>query len=239
MTLRSLQRRAVLLSFGFLLPMGAWAGPATPTCADLATDPAWGLAGNPVISGLSAVITPATAQNAAYCQVNFTDHTLVGAEYGYLPEQTSKFRIRVGLPLNDNDGGAGGVQGAWNGKIQSLGNGGFAGQVTGVTSATNARYVGTGTDTGHNSSITNPLPNPNAPPANVQVPPSESGAAFGLNPDGTLNLGRIMDWAWRGQHHANLWGPCAAAGRAGLRASSVRSYRRAQWQRPASSDRHP
>ncbi len=80
------------------------------------------------------------------------------------------------------------------------------GRVTGVTSATNTGYVGTGTDTGHNSSITNSAPNPNAPPATVQVPPSESGAAFGLNPDGTVNYGRIRDYGWRGQHHANLWG---------------------------------
>src|SRR4029450_4360582 len=114
--------------------------------------------------------------------------------------------MRVGLPLNADDGGTGGVQGAWNGKIQTLGNGGFAGTVTAVTSATNTGYVGTGTDTGHNSSITSSIPNPNPPPATVQVPPSESGATFGLNPDGTVNYGRIMDYGWRGQHHANVWG---------------------------------
>src|SRR4029434_8053964 len=108
-----------------------------PTCADLAANPAWGLANNPSITGLTAVVTPAAGANAAYCQVNFTDVTLVGPEFGYLPGQSSKFRIRVGLPLNSNDGGTGGVQGAWNGKIQTLGNGGFAGSVTGVTGATN------------------------------------------------------------------------------------------------------
>ena len=37
--------------------------------------------------------------------------------------------------MNANDGGAGGVEGAWNGRILTLGNGGFAGGVTGVTSA--------------------------------------------------------------------------------------------------------
>ena len=184
----------------------AWTGPPTPTCSDLATNPAWGLAGNPSIANLTAEITPPSGASVAYCQLNFTDQTLVGPEFGYLPGQTSKFRIRVGLPLNENDAGTGGVQGAWNGKIESLGNGGFAGSVTGVTSATNAGYVGTGTDTGHNSSITNPIPNPNPPPATVQAPPSENGAAFGLNPDGTVNYGRIMDYGWRGQHHANLWG---------------------------------
>jgi hypothetical protein len=206
MTMRLSSLRLALLAAGVVLPFTAWSTPATPICADLATNPAWGLAGNPVISDLTAVVTEATAQNAAYCQVNFTDHTLVGTEFGYLPGQTSKFRIRVGLPLNENDGGTGGEQGAWNGKIQTLGNGGFAGSVTGVTSATNTGYVGTGTDTGHNSSITSPVPNPNAPPSTVQIPPSENGAAFGLNPDGTVNYGRISDYGWRGQHHANLWG---------------------------------
>ncbi len=206
MTMRSCVFSAAVLSVAIAVPTTAWTAPATPTCSDLATNPTWGLAGNPSIIGLTAVVTPASGTNLAYCQVNFTDVTLVGPEFGYLPGQTSKFRIRVGLPLNANDGGTGGVQGAWNGKIQTLGNGGFAGGVTGVTNATNSGYVGTGTDTGHNSSITNPIPNPNPPPATVEAPPSESGAAFGLNPDGTINYGRIMDYGWRGQHHANLWG---------------------------------
>ena len=181
-------------------------GHATPTCSDLQTNPAWGLAGNPSITGLTAVVVPASGPNLTYCRVDFTDVTLAGPKFGYLPGQTSKFRIRVGLPLNVNDGGAGGVQGAWNGNIQTLGNGGFAGGVSGVTSATNTGYVGTGTDTGHNSSITNPVPNPNPPPLTVEAPPSENGAVFALNPDGTINYGRIMDYGWRGQHHANMWG---------------------------------
>jgi feruloyl esterase len=195
-----------LLSAAIAAPTTAWTGPSTPTCTDLATNPAWGLAGNPYVSGVTAVVTPPSGNNLAYCQVNFTDHTLAGPEYGYLPGQTSKFRIRVGLPLNADDGGTGGVQGAWNGNVQTLGNGGFAGGVTGVTSATNTGYVGTGTDTGHNSSITNPIPNPNPPPTTVQAPPSENGAAFGLKPDGTVNKGRLMDYALRGQQHANLGG---------------------------------
>lgn len=178
----------------------------TPICIDLANNPTWGLAGNPSVVNLTAVLTPASGANLAHCQVDFTDVTLAGAADGYLHGQTSKYRVRVGLPLNANDGGAGGVQGAWNGRIQSRGNGGFAGGVSGVTPATNAGYVGTGTDTGHNSSIRNPIPNPNAPPDFVEAPPSENGAVFALNPDGTVNYGRIMDYAWRGQHHANLWG---------------------------------
>jgi len=203
-------RMATAVAFAAALaaaPVFAHRGPPpTPICIDLANNPTWGLAGNPAISGLTAVITPATATNAAHCQVDFTDVSLEGRFWGYMHGQTSKFRIRVGLPLNANDGGTGGVQGAWNGKIQSRGNGGFAGNVSAVTPATNGGYVGTGTDTGHNATVTNPIPNPNAPPATVESPPSEGGAAFGLNPDGTINIGRIMDYAWRGQHHANLWG---------------------------------
>jgi hypothetical protein len=210
MTMRLRVCRVAALSAAMAVPTTAWSAHRTPTCADLATDPAWGLAGNPSIVELSAVVTPAAGPDLAYCQVNFTDVPLVGPAFGYLPGQTSRFRIRVGLPLNARDGGTGGVQGAWNGKIQTLGNGGFAGGVTGVTSATNTGYVGTGTDTGHNGSITNPIPNPNAPPATVEAPPSEAGAAFGLNPDGTINYGRIMDYGWRGQHHANLWGQAIA-----------------------------
>src|SRR6266404_976983 len=206
MTMRRCAFGVALLFTAMAAPTTARAGPATPTCSDLAANPAWGLAGNPSITGLTAAVIPPSGPNLAYCRVDFTDVTLVGPDFGYLPGQTSKFRIRVGLPLNANDGGTGGVQGAWNGNIQTLGNGGFAGGVTGVTSATNTGYVGTGTDTGHNSSITNPKPNPNPPPATVEFPPSENGAVFALNQDGTLNFGRIMDYGWRGQHHANMWG---------------------------------
>ena len=35
------------------------APPATPVCDELASDPRWGLAGNPAITGLTAVVMPA------------------------------------------------------------------------------------------------------------------------------------------------------------------------------------
>ena len=47
--------RVALLSVGIAAPITAWPGPATPACADLATNPAWGLAGNPSITGLGAI----------------------------------------------------------------------------------------------------------------------------------------------------------------------------------------
>jgi hypothetical protein len=152
--------RATLLSSALLAPTLLWAAKPLPSCGDLATDPQWGLAGNPDITGLTAVITQATVSpaHAAYCQINLTDVSLSGPQDGYLPGQTSHMRIRVGLPLSSADGGAGGVEGAWNGKVKSLGNGGFAGSVVAVTGSTDTGYVGTGTDTGHNGSITTPLP---------------------------------------------------------------------------------
>ena len=76
------------------------AAPATPSCVELASDAAWGLVGNPNVAALTAVVTPAAAPNQAYCQVDFTDVSLSGPRYGYLDGQTSKIRVRVGLPLN-------------------------------------------------------------------------------------------------------------------------------------------
>src|SRR5512144_1148751 len=107
MTMRWRAFRAAVLIGAMAFPAIAWTAPATPTCSALATNPAWGLAGNPGITGLTAQITPASGTNVAYCQVDFTDVTLRGPGFGYLPDQTSKFRIRVGLPLNANDGGTG------------------------------------------------------------------------------------------------------------------------------------
>jgi hypothetical protein len=183
---------AVLLASVLAVPSMARGAPP-PTCAQLATNPAYGLAGNETITGLTSVIVPAVTSpvaHAAYCQVNFTDVSLSGPANGYVKGQTSQIRVQVGLPLSPADGGEGGVIGAWNQRIESLGSGGFAGQVDDTTSATDAGYVGTATDTGHNSAI-----------------PSQSGALFGLNQrQHTNNYGLIFDYAWRAQHHANNWG---------------------------------
>jgi pimeloyl-ACP methyl ester carboxylesterase len=189
---------AALLGSTLAVPAVVSAHPPTPlpTCAALATDPRFGLAGNEKLTGITSAIIPATVSppHAAYCEVDFTDVSLEGRKDGYLVGQTSHMRIRVGLPLAAVDGGTGGgVQGAWNGKVKSLGNGGFAGQVVAVNGSTDTGYVGTGTDTGHNGAITTPAP-------------GQAGAAFGLNPDHTVNYGYILDFAWRAEHHANRWG---------------------------------
>ena len=113
-------------------------------------------AATPVISRIIAAAGP----NFSYCQVIFQIN----------PAMT----IEVGLPLNSTDAGtglgcanvapgAGGyygstgavnnscVQGNWNGKIETIGNGGFSGSVPGVTGATNLGFVGSSTDNGHSS----------------------------------------------------------------------------------------
>lgn len=159
-----------------------------PTCVELGTDPRFGLVGNPQLSAVSSTLVPATAVNAAYCQVNITVSSESGVEAGYLPGQSEQIRVRVGLPLSIVDGGVGGVQGAWSGKQRDLGGGGYAGSVGGVTAATNGGYVGTSTDTGH----------------------STPGGSFALNPDRTLNWGLIKDFAQDGIHAQRVWGTAIA-----------------------------
>jgi hypothetical protein len=117
-------------------------------CAALATDPANGLAGNPVVKFATSAIV--TSGSLTYCQVDIT--------YGTEPLQN--INIRVGLPLNSLDGGTGGsVEGAWNGRTQGIGGGGCSGS-TNVTGPVSAGYVGSGNDTGHSGGDCTPGVNP-------------------------------------------------------------------------------
>src|SRR5215469_9402835 len=112
---------------------------AAPSCTSLATNPQYGLKGNPVIkSAASAISTTAAPASVRYCRV-----TLV---YGTNPNQN--ITIAVGLPLNLADGGIGGILGGWNGRTQGLGGGGCAGNLS-VDVAVNTGYLGSGTDGGH------------------------------------------------------------------------------------------
>ncbi len=160
---------------------------ALPSCAELATNPAYGLAGNSQVTALTAAIQPTVGTNTAYCRVDFTFSDESGPSAGYLPGQSQQLKIRVGLPPNSGDitnpTAAGAVP--WNGKNRDLGGGGYAGAVGGVTSSTNLGYVGTSTDTGHSAAL---------------------GGSFALNPDGTLNYGLIEDFAADGIHEQHIWG---------------------------------
>jgi hypothetical protein len=140
---RTFSIAVALLGFAAVAPASAddakHAPPPLPvSCAELAIDPAGGLAGNPAVKSATSQIIAASGANAAYCQVNIL--------FGTNPGQN--INIRVGLPLNSVDGGSGGVEGAWNGRTQGVGGGGCAGNLN-VTAPVNAGYVGSGTDLGH------------------------------------------------------------------------------------------
>src|SRR5215472_1088411 len=90
----------------------------------------------------SAAIVPAAGPNAAYCKVHLQFSSRSGPAYGYAVGESQTIGVNVGLPLNSVDGGAGGLQGAWNGRVENLGGGGQIGALTSTTSATNAHFVG-------------------------------------------------------------------------------------------------
>lgn len=209
-----MRKRALLFSIPVLIssvfvaiPVSAHTPPAPVSCAELATDPANGLAGNPDVKSVNSQIVPPPAPPAppgsntvSYCQVNIL--------FGTNPNQN--INIRVGLPLNARDGGTGGVQGAWNGRTQGIGGGGCAGSLN-VNAPVNAGYVGSGTDAGHTGGNCEP----------------------GVNADGTYNLQFINDFIrngikeqilfskavtarYYGQRPAyNYWNGCSTGGRQG------------------------
>ena len=117
---------------------------APPTCAELALNPIFRLAGNPNIAQTSsdnqgiaspsATIVAATATNAAYCNIQIQVSSKSGPRDGYAPGESQTIGIGIGLPLNGTDGGTGGVEGAWNGKVENLGGGGLIGTVGSTTS---------------------------------------------------------------------------------------------------------
>jgi len=148
----------------------AWSG-TLPTCATLASV----LAKVPYIvstpttndgtlyPAVTSTLMAATATDAAYCNVQLT-YTAIGSPgssaplqntaFGYGTNENQAINIGIGLPLSAADGGTGGVQGAWNGRLQHLGGGGLVGSVGSTTSATDVGYVGSSTDTGHTGART-------------------------------------------------------------------------------------
>jgi hypothetical protein len=191
-------------------------GQTPPTCAQLNTDPTYGLVGNPVIIQHSTTLVPAAGTNPAYCRVDFVVSERGGPQFGYASGEIQRIGLRVGLPANSTDGGTGGDaagQGAWNGKVRNLGGGGLVGAVGNVTAATNARYVGSSTDSGHTG----------------------NDPSFGvIQATHELNLGKIEDffseslrlqyqWALRLAESyylkpaaRNYWDGCSTGGRQGL-----------------------
>ena len=87
-----------------------------------------------------------------------------------MPGQKQHVQVDIGLPLSAADGGSGGTQGSWNGRIQDIGGGGFAGSLYSAELRNlldHSGYVGSNTDTGHTG--------------------NGASGAFALNPDNSLN----------------------------------------------------
>src|SRR5262249_26999156 len=145
------------------------------------------------VSAATSAIQPAAGADLSYCLVNITVSELAGPKDGYLLGQKQMIKVAIGLPLSKTDGGTGGQQGAWNGRIQALGGGGYQGVLSPVTPATDAGYVGSNTDTGHTGSPANP-------PFGVI-----GDGTWALNPDGTLNFGLIRDFAFNAIHEQATW----------------------------------
>src|SRR5262245_39617732 len=216
-----MQRRglasSVLVVAGLPFGSAAAAFAQLPTCAQLDSNPAYGLTGNPTVIEHSATLVPAGGNTIlAYCLVDFVVSERGGTQFGYAAGEIQRVGLRVGLPANSADGGSGGGpdgEGAWNGKVRNLGGGGLVGSLSPVTAATNARYVGSFTDSGH-----------------VGTDP-----AFGvIQATHELNLGKIEDffseslrlqyqWALRLAQayygkpaERNYWDGCSTGGRQGL-----------------------
>src|SRR5262245_21366663 len=124
----TMHRRRLGLT-GLTLVLGVFAsapvfGQTPPTCAQLNTDPTYGLAGNPVVIQHSTTLVPAAGSNPAYCRVDFVVSERGGPQFGYAVGEIQRIGLRVGLPANTSNGGTGGGvegQGAWNGKVRNLG----------------------------------------------------------------------------------------------------------------------
>ncbi len=146
------------------------------------------------------------------CEANFIYSSRSGPADGYATGQNQRIGIRVGFPLNSADNG--GAPSSWNGKVRNIGGGGLQGGLSAITTATNAGYVGSNTDTGHPTQD-----NPNFPV---------------IQDTHELNYGRLDDFLRESIHQQykwalalteayygtpatrNYWDGCSTGGREGL-----------------------
>src|SRR6266702_2048479 len=146
------------------------------------------------------------------CEANFIYSSRGGPADGYAIGQNQRIGIRVGFPLNSADNG--GAPSSWNGKVRNIGGGGLQGGLSAITTATNAGYVGSNTDTGHPTQD-----NPNFPV---------------IQDTHELNYGRLDDFLRESIHQQykwalalteayygtpatrNYWDGCSTGGREGL-----------------------
>ena len=161
---------------------------------------------------VQAATVTAAEGNLPYCQVVF--------------QLSPAITINVGLPLNRADGGNGagcsnvasaqdfyGSTGAvnnscytgnWNGKIEAIGNGGYAGTVPSVISATNTGFVGSSTDNGHSANWCNAI-NPTTGLANSQHNCGIDSRRFRSYPNNNLLTTEITDFIDTSEVEQTKW----------------------------------
>lgn len=197
--------------------LAAWccAPAGAATCSSLTAS--W--AANATVLAGTAELASAAGQNPAYCLVNL--------------RISEAINVRVGLPLSPEDGGTGNVQGAWNGRVQNLGGGGYAGSVGNVAGTVGTGYVASSTDTGHGAAWCNAT-DPATGLPNSQKDCGLIGGAFVINGQNKLVKRRVDDfirrslleqtqWALRLAQayygvpaQRNYWNGCSTGGRQGF-----------------------
>ncbi|HVH27256.1 MAG TPA: tannase/feruloyl esterase family alpha/beta hydrolase [Vicinamibacterales bacterium] len=143
----------------------------------------------PTISDVSSATAGTDAAAVPYCLVKVL-----------VPQAIN---IWIGLPMN----------GKWNGKLQSIGGGGYAGNVVVPTAAILGGFVSVSTDTGHSST---------------------AAGSFGMLSPGQPNTPLQIDFAYRSEHLMSVmgrqltqafygqppsyayWNGCSTGGRQGL-----------------------
>jgi len=165
------------------------------TCLELAQRPSNSLVGaQEVIPGtVTSQIVPAAGINPPYCDVRLTYSSgLEGPNDGYDVGQKQMIKVRVLLPLSQSDGGAGGVQGNWNGKQMVGAAGGNSSDINSWANFSEGTggsdilfpirqgYLASSTDTGQG----------NLPYAIITSGPLA----------GTIDAGSANDWAYRATH---------------------------------------
>ncbi len=154
---------------------------AAPHCDDLAGQ----LSGRPEVESVTSEIVAASGTTPAYCQVNMQVKPVTN--------------IRIGLPLNRPDGGLGGVNGAWNGKIEHGGGGAFSGLVGTVTTQVTDGYVGSASDNGHSAQWCSEI-NPKTGYPNAYPCPPFTGGGFVLDPsDNSLMKWQVKEFVTKSE----------------------------------------
>jgi pimeloyl-ACP methyl ester carboxylesterase len=181
------------LVMGCTTTEGAATAPRPPGAGDVACTSlaAVALASHDVLTATSHVVA-ATPALPAYCQVNL--------------DESPAISIRVGLPLNARDGGRGGTtDGAWNGTLLDIGNGGYAGAIPSIALALDRGDAGDSTDNGHSPAWCSAV-NPGTRLPNSQPDCGEAGGGFVLDPKNQLLGSRVTDFIMASELDQTRWG---------------------------------